>query len=79
MEEGKAKRDRNMKLMCISNGGKDENTRLNITIGKVYGVIEEKYGRYLVTREDGSVRSYSNKCVIPLDECREKRLKELGI
>lgn len=69
-----------MKLMCISNGGTNENTRLNITIGKVYdGVIEEKYGRYLVTREDGSVRSYSNKCVIPLDEWRERQLKKLGI
>lgn len=69
-----------MKLMCISNGGTNENTRLNITIGKVYdGVIEEKYGRYLVTREDGSVRSYSNKCVIPLDEWRERKLNEIGI
>jgi hypothetical protein len=70
-----------MKLICISNGGTyNENTRLNITIGKVYdGVIEEKYGRYLVTREDGSVRSYSNKCVIPLDEWRERKLKEIGI
>ena len=68
--------------MCISNGGTyNENTRLDITIGKVYdGVKEKEYkGRYLVTREDGSVRSYSNECVIPLDEWRESKLKELGI
>lgn len=80
----KTKRTRNMKLMCISNGGKkSKTTRLNIEIGEIYeGFLfsEGKYERrYFIYRKDGTTNTYSDICVIPLDEWREKQLKEIGI
>ena len=64
-----------MKVVCIC----DNIAR--ISIGKSYDVFSINMIRdtYLIINDDGYRSWYGKNVIIPLEEFREKRLKELGI
>lgn len=68
-----------MKLMCISNCSSDQSLQLKLTIGKVYDGEIDDWGSYIVRNNVGEINPYSKITFMPLDEWREKQLKELGI
>ena len=89
MEREKAKRDRNMKVICIrdrvpfqySQPGYRE---WELTIGKAYDVLlqwkdNNKETIYFIRDDSGDQYWYSNIAVMPIDEWREMKLKDIGI
>jgi len=89
MEREKAKRDRNMKVICIrdrvpfqySQPGYRE---WELTIGKAYDVLlqgkdNNKETIYFIQDDSGELCWYGKTSVNTIEEWREKRLKEIGI
>lgn len=76
-----------MKLMCISNETSNwchlldgiSWPRLKLTPGKVYEGNTDTHGNYVVVNDIGIKNVYSTKTLIPLDEWRKEKLKEIGI
>ena len=73
-----------MKLMCISNRFLDETNNplsrlLKLTVGKVYEATIDQHNNYSLRNDLGVFNTYPKNLFIPLDECRHKKLKEIGI
>ena len=66
-----------MKLMCISN--RFPLSYLKLTVGKVYEATTDQHNNYVLRNDIGVFNTYPKKVFIPLDECRQKKLKEIGI
>jgi hypothetical protein len=77
-----------MKVICINNvnnfNKNDLTINIGLTIGKIYDVTKTSrtiYGgeAYTVVNDLGKEWIYSRDVLLPLKECREERLNELGI
>lgn len=84
MERETAKRNRNMKVVCINNT-KDDVKVTNLTLGKVYDSLNINKHRgstlpiIVIVNDKGVKEWYNNELFISLDKWREIKLKELGI
>ena len=69
-----------MKVICINNYINGYNAKL--TIGKIYEskfkLIHDK-NSWLIINDDGVEMWYSKNFLMPLDDYRNMKLKELGI
>jgi hypothetical protein len=48
-------------------------------VGKVYDATTDQHNNYVLRNDIGVFNTYPKKVFIPLDECRQKKLKEIGI
>jgi len=78
MERETAKRNWNMKVVCINNT-KDDVKVTNLTLGKVYDSLNINKYRIVIVNDKGVKEWYNNELFISLDKWREIKLKELGI
>ena len=67
-----------MMLVCINNT-KGAYREIPLTVGKIYETNGGPSAMYSVICDDGVLRAFSTSRFITVDECREKKLKELGI
>ena len=75
-----------MKVICIDNHPKRpglsnlfDRDELDLTLGKTYDVIKTSPDMYLIKDDSGDRCWYNKNAVIPIDEWREKKLREIGI
>ena len=75
-----------MKVICIDNHPKRtglsdnfDRQELDLTLGKTYDVIQTSPELYLIKDDSGDRCWYNKAAVIPIEEWREKRLREIGI
>ncbi len=73
-----------MKAICIRKSHPGY-CKWDLTPGKTYDVLEQGKDNnteepiYLIQDDEGNTYWYSKITVMPIDEWREKRLKEIGI
>ena len=74
---------RNMKVICIANTTLGSDKIISgVTIGKIYHVITISDGKMWIAKiidDNNQELWYSREVVIPLDEWRHDKIKELGI
>ena len=70
-----------MKVICIDNHSTNhlDGDELDLTLGKTYDVIKTSPDMYLIKDDSGDRCWYNKNAVIPIDEWREKKLREIGI